>query len=399
MSADEQRARAATPAGGRAEDVRADVAVIGLGTMGSMALWRIARLGGPSVVGVEQYGVAHSHGSFTGESRLFRTAYHEGTRYVPTLLRARELWHELEAESGRRLLLQVGTLSIGHESDTDLGNVLASVREFGLPHEVLRTADLRERYPQHAVGDGAMGVLDVYGGGLRPELSVLSAVEQAQAHGATVLANERVLSVEPGGGSVTVTTDRRVITAGRVVIAEGSWSRRLSSGFASTLVVQPLPLIWFMPHHLDRFVPERFPAFIRDEGGVHFFGAPSLDGYSVKVTPRRFHDPVADVADVPSVIDAERLRAIGVAAQRFLPDLNPEPVHWGVFHDAFTANHVPIVDIAADGAVLTLAGFSGHGFKLAPAIGEIAAEFATDRVSELIADDYAIAAHPRIAEG
>ncbi|KAB1660822.1 N-methyl-L-tryptophan oxidase [Pseudoclavibacter sp. CFCC 13796] len=378
-----------------ASDIDADVVVVGLGTMGSMALWRIARRRNLRVVGVEQYGLVHSHGSFTGESRVFRTAYHEGTRYVPLLLSARDIWHELEADSGRQLLLEVGTLTIGHAGEPAVENVLASIREYELPHQVFDAKELRSSYPQHSVGDDAMGVLDLYGGGMRPELSVFSAIESAAANGATVLDHETVLNVEADGSGVVVTTERRVIRAKRAVIAQGSWARRLNPDLAAVLTVQPLPLTWFMPHHLELFTPDRFPAFIRDEGPVHFFGAPSLDGYSVKVTPRRFHDPVADVDEVPKTISAEKLSEIGHLAQEFFPDLNPEPVHWSVHHDAFTADKVPVIDAGLDGRVLTLAGFSGHGFKLAPGVGEIAAQFVNDEESPLLASDYSLAAHLR----
>ncbi|MCD7101301.1 N-methyl-L-tryptophan oxidase [Pseudoclavibacter sp. 13-3] len=374
--------------------IEADVAVVGLGTMGAMALWRIARRSARSVVGIEQYGLVHSHGSFTGESRVFRTAYHEGTRYVPTLLRSRELWHELEKDSGRQLLLQVGTLTVGYAEDAAVQNVIDSVREYDLPHEVLDPAQLRERYPQHAVKNGNIGVLDVFGGGMRPELSVLSALEQAQRFGAQVLANEKVLDISVDGPErVTITTDRRTIRARQAVVAQGSWAKRLSPELSRILSVQPLPLTWFMPHHLELFTPDRFPAFIRDEGGVHFFGAPSLDGYSLKVTPRHFHDPVADVSEVPAVITPEKLSEIGLLAQSFFPDLNPEPVHSSVHHDAFTINKVPVVDVDSTGTVLTLTGFSGHGFKLAPAVGEMAEQFVFGDEITFAAADYDIPAH------
>ena len=80
----------------------ADVAVVGLGAMGSMATWQLAQAGA-DVVGFEQYGLAHDRGAIGGESRLFRMAYHEGAEYVPLLRRARELWGELAEATGRPL--------------------------------------------------------------------------------------------------------------------------------------------------------------------------------------------------------------------------------------------------------------------------------------------------------
>lgn len=74
-----------------------DVAVVGVGSVGSMALWRLSRQPGLRVVGIEQFGPAETHGSFSSQSRHFRTATKAGQMYVPALLEARRLWRELEA--------------------------------------------------------------------------------------------------------------------------------------------------------------------------------------------------------------------------------------------------------------------------------------------------------------
>ena len=62
----------------------------------------------PQVLGIEQYDIAHDRGSSHGESRIIRLAYHEHPDYVPLLLRAYQLWQELERESGQ------ATHNLGH---------------------------------------------------------------------------------------------------------------------------------------------------------------------------------------------------------------------------------------------------------------------------------------------
>ena len=86
---------------------KTNVVVIGAGTVGAMALWQLSKREGLDVVGLEQFGRVHSHGSYAGESRVFRTAVHEGGTYVRMIQRSRDLWRELEAESGRDIYTEV----------------------------------------------------------------------------------------------------------------------------------------------------------------------------------------------------------------------------------------------------------------------------------------------------
>lgn len=152
----------------------AEVAVIGVGTMGSMALWQLARAG-LEVIGLEQFTIGHDRSAAGGESRIFRTAYLEGPEYVPMLLRARELWQELEAETGYHLLTLNGGLMAGDAGHEAMRNALASVERFSLPHEVLDAAAMGRRYPQHRLLPGEIAILDKAAGVIRPEFAVKAA--------------------------------------------------------------------------------------------------------------------------------------------------------------------------------------------------------------------------------
>lgn len=379
--------------GARSDGARqADVVVVGLGTMGSMAAWQLAERGA-HVVGIEQYGPAHSHGSFTGESRLFRVAAKEGRRYVPALQEARRLWQRLGEETGRTLLLPIGALSVGPQDSPELRETLSAIGQFDLPHRDLDAAELRREYPQFRIEEDDAGILDLSGGGLRPELAVLSAQERARAHGAELRFRTPVHGIERTADGVVVQLPEGPLHADAVVLAAGSWSPRVRPELSSLLRVRPLILTWFMPRDLRLFTPDRLPVFMRDLGDVHAFGAPSLDGYSVKVCPAsRIEDQYAELSDVPAAIDDQELAVLGERAQLLFPDLNPEPVHWSVHHDSYTSDRIPVIDRSEDGRIVTLAGFSGHGFKFAPAFGKVAAELVLDGGSELWRDEYAIGA-------
>lgn len=381
------------------ERLDADVVVVGLGSMGSMAAWRLARRPGVRVVGIEQYGIGHAHGAFSGESRLFRTAYHEGAGYVPMLLRARELWLELGDAAGQRLLYEVGTLSIGRRGDESLRAVLESIERYGLPHGIFDGRALAARWPQHVVDASHLGIFDALGGALRPEAAVIAAVEQASRHGAEISAGECVVALDrQPDGSVIVHTDRRQLRTAAVVVSAGPWAGNLLPEVKAKTEIYPLLLTWFLPRDFESFEADSFPTFIRDEDGVHFFGAPSVDGYSVKVSPARLLPPVASIEDLPTTVAPEVLSRVGAAAQRFFRGLHPEPIRYSVHPDAFTLDKVPIIDRSPDGAIVTLAGFSGHGFKFAPVIGEMAADLALGGQNEFVDESFALAAHHSVAD-
>ncbi|UCM90464.1 N-methyl-L-tryptophan oxidase [Streptomyces marincola] len=355
----------------------ADIAVIGLGAMGSMTAWQLAR-SGASVLGFEQYGLGHDRGASAGESRLFRMAYHEGAAYVPMLRRARALWQELSDSSGLPLFRPTGCLSIGLPELPQMRRVRESVDEHGLDHEILDPDVLAARYPQHRVHDGEIGILDAGGGVLRPELAVLAACAQAQRHGARLLPHTPVENVRFEDDRVRITAAGTEYTARTVVFTAGPWSRQLVPGLAPHLTLRPLVLTWFAPTgDPAEWAPERFPAFIRDTDGVHLFGVPMMDGMSVKTG---FADAFGDLSGTDEYtrdLDERRLRPIGEAVRSFLPGLHPDPVRYSVYMDAYTSDRTAVVDrVPGTERALVLAGFSGHGFKLAPAFGRIAADLA-----------------------
>ncbi|MDT0441445.1 N-methyl-L-tryptophan oxidase [Streptomyces johnsoniae] len=355
----------------------ADFAVIGLGAMGSMTAWQLARAGA-SVIGFEQYGLGHDRGASAGESRLFRMAYHEGAAYVPLLRRARELWQDLSELSGQRLFHPTGCLSIGRPELPQMRNVLASVDEHGLDHEVLDPEQLAARYPQHLVHDGEIGILDSGGGVLRPEPAVLAACAQAREHGARLLPRTRVTAVRYEDDRVRITAGGTEYTARTVIFTAGPWSEQLLPDLAPHLTVRPLVLTWFAPAGDPAdYAEDRFPAFIRDTEGVHLFGVPVLDGMSVKTG---FADVFGDLPDAEAYtrdLDERRLRPVGEAVRRFLPGLHPDPLRYAVYMEGYTPDRTAVVDrLPGTDRALVLAGFSGHGFKMAPAFGRIAAELA-----------------------
>lgn len=369
-----------------------DAVVVGLGSMGSMALWQLA-LRGADVVGVEQFGRVHTHGAYAGESRLFRVAAKEGRVFTPALLRSRELWNDLGTAYGQHPLLPVGALSLGPRGHPDLESTLRSITEFDLAHEVLEATELRHRYPQFAIEDDDIGVLDSLGGVMRPELAVVAATEQALIRGATAHYDTTVTALEPHRDGVRVVSTGGELWARRVVLTAGPWTTRLMPDLTDVVKVATYPLIWFLPRRIELFTPDRFPGFMRDLHDIHAFGIPTLDGYSIKATPDIDFGLVDDWAQRPTTLTRDQLRGAGQEMQRMLPDLIPEASRWSVHAESFTPAKMPIIDTLAEGRIVIATALSGNGFKFAPVWGATLAELATTGASPFTEDVFTLAAH------
>src|SRR2546422_2584371 len=135
------------------------VAVIGGGVMGAATSGRLARRG-VAVFSSDRHSPPHALGSSHGESRIIRSAYFEGSYYVPLLQEVFPMWRELETLSGMRLLTMTGALYIGQPSAEAVVGAEASAKAHGLDAEMLDAAAGRRRDPRHEPRDGEGAALD-----------------------------------------------------------------------------------------------------------------------------------------------------------------------------------------------------------------------------------------------
>ncbi|MFP5345615.1 MAG: FAD-dependent oxidoreductase [Actinomycetes bacterium] len=263
----------------------AEIAVVGLGALGSSALWRLA-VRGRDVIGIEQYRPGHPHGSTHGLTRLFRTLCFEHPGLVPVACRSLGLWRELEEESGNELLRLSGGLMIGARDSRVVAGVLEAARAGAQDVDVLSARRLRGTFPQHGdVRDDDVAVWDPEAGVGRPEAAVVSAVAAARARGARVVEQVGVQAVEPVDDGVRVRTSARDFVVRQAVVTPGPWLSRL----VPALPMRPLrtPLTWFSPSgDPAEYELGRFPVFIRQlHDGAALWGHGSTGDHGVKIGP------------------------------------------------------------------------------------------------------------------
>lgn len=356
----------------------ADVAVIGIGAMGSMALWQLAKRG-VSVLGFEQFGVGNDRSAVGGESRLFRTAYMEGKEYVPLLQDAKHLWKQLEKETNNQLLTLNGGLMIGDPDTKVIKNVLQSIEDFQLEHEVLQGNEAKMRYPQHRLFPEDVMVLDKNAGYLRPELAVIAAANQAESQGAKINRYSKVEEVLPDKQGVTIMADGKKYRVNKVLVTTGAWTGKLMPKLLDKVKARRLVLTWFSAKNINDFKPEKFPIFARMRKEFRLTGTPTLDGTMVKASNTKNPSIVTDPGNLNRDVSNEELIQVSEAVQELLPGLIADPVRASVYMDGYTEDDHSIVGaIPGMENTFLVSGFSGHGFKMAPVIGSIAADLIMD---------------------
>jgi sarcosine oxidase len=255
-----------------------DVIVAGLGGMGSAAAYQLA-LRVKQVLGLEKHSPAHDRGSSHGRSRIIRQAYFEDAAYVPLLLRAYELWEQLEKETGRELMTLNGGLMIGRRDGELVAGSVESAEEHDLPYELLEAKEIQARFPAFVPDPETVALYEEKAGFVRPEETVKAHLDRATALGADLRFEETVLSWEASPSGVRVETPEGSYEAERLVIAPGAWAPRLLEDLALPLEVERQVMYWFEPTGgLGPFLPERFPIFIWEpDDGNMFYGFPAQD--------------------------------------------------------------------------------------------------------------------------
>jgi sarcosine oxidase len=354
-----------------------DVIVVGVGGMGSAALYHLARRG-VRVLGLERFDVPHTQGSSHGKTRIIRKAYFEHPSYVPLLNRAYSLWSDLEARSGLSLFVRCGLLTLGSPDSPVFRGTMASADLHRIDVERLSIDDVLDRFPGFLPNADMEGIFESDAGFLRVEDCTKAHADAAVAAGAELRTGCRVTGWTPSGEGVRVETDAGVFGAGRLVICGGAWSTDLLRSLALPLTVRRKVMLWFAADAERYGVNRRCPAFAFDLPEGFFYGFPVTDARGMKVAEH------SGGATMPSAdaVDRELHAEDQIRVERFvashLPGVSSTLTNHCVCLYTMTPDEHFVIDVHPQlPQVSFAAGFSGHGYKFAPIIGSILADLAT----------------------
>ncbi len=360
-----------------------DLIVIGLGAVGSAALCQSA-LRRARVLGIDRFHPPHEFGSSHGETRITRQAVGEGAEFVPLVLRANVLWRALEAATGERLLVQNGGLILVDDTDAQgagaafYRQTVDCARQFGIAHQILAADEMRQRFPQFVLQDGAQGYLEPGAGFLFPEKCIAAQLRVARENRAEVRMGEIVTEVIADSSQVVVQTNRSRYAAAGVVVSPGpwmaEWARKICGLEEACFAVYRQTLYWFaLQGFSPRFMPEQMPIFLWSSPKVEkgFYGFPSLDGVSIKMATEQF-DTVSDANDGPMTVPPAQAESFYDGYVReSLRGLSSRCLRSATCFYTVVPDHRFVIDHGVDSERVWFASAcSGHGFKHSAAVGE-----------------------------
>ncbi|MBX7165516.1 MAG: N-methyl-L-tryptophan oxidase [Pirellulales bacterium] len=354
--------------------ITAEALVLGSGGIGSAALAALARRG-CRVIGIDRFSPPHDRGSSHGQTRIIRQAYFEHPDYVPLVLRAFDLWHDLEARSGVRLYHECGLLQVGRPGSPVVAGVRASAERHRLPLESLSAAEAMRRFPGFYLPPDGEAVFERRAGVLLVEACVRACLDDAVAHGASLRVGEMVIRWKSTGDQIEVQTDCETYLAPRVVIAAGPWAADLLDDSGLHLTVRRKAQFWFEPGDPVYRAEAPCPAFLFDTPTGIFYGMPAFDERGVKLAEHTGGEVVPNATLVDRSLRPEDEQRVRRFAAEHLPHLSDRRTDHAVcLYTMSPDEHFVLDRHPRQPKVAFVAGLSGHGFKFAPVLGEALAD-------------------------
>lgn len=367
---------------------RAHTAVVGVGTVGSMAFWQLAR-DGVDVVGFDRYNPGHANGGAGGDSRHFRLIS-ENPAYVGLSKASLPDWRLLEEDSGLSLLVQTGELAIGKAESRYVRNALANSHEFDIPSQQLTNDELKARYPGLRFDDGQVAVLDPQSGYLHAGVSIAAAAAVAVEKGARLVSRAEIVSIAPEADGVHLVTDAgEEWIVQRLIVTVGAWVNTVLGEYLPPLDIQKYDLHWYPIRHPELFDQEHFPTFVYGDVEHGFAGWPTLDGSTIKTSFTAPLERLRTPDDFSLTMPFDALERMDSYVERFIPDAIPTAIRHAFGMDALTQDgHFVLGPLEADPRIILGVGMNAHGFKMAPAVGRALAGWAKEESPLLDLDHF-----------
>lgn len=368
-----------------------DVIVVGVGSMGSSACYHLAKRG-VKVLGLEQYSISHEYGSHTGQSRLIRKAYFEHSNYVPLLHRAYRGWSIIEQEANQKLYWETGIVYFGLPDCEMLNGIRKSANLYNIDIDELSHDQIQKRWPQFNLPKDYVGILEPEAGFLTPEMAIQSLTKLSIEHGAEIHENEKVISWGIMSEFVLVTTSKKSYQAKKIIFTTGAFTEKLIKTKAPLRVTQQF-MGWTSPLYSLAFQLGELPCWMISEEGADgpYYGFPVMSNTDkfggMKIAYHREGELLVDGLAIDSLESNEQI-ILDSMLERYFPNIGSPVTTIKKCKYSYSPDNDFIIDQLSEyeNRVIVAAGFSGHGFKFVPVVGEALADFVQNQSTELPID-------------
>ncbi|XP_074640202.1 peroxisomal sarcosine oxidase-like isoform X2 [Tubulanus polymorphus] len=371
-----------------------DVAVIGAGIEGSCTAYQLARDGNTTLL-LEQFFLPHSRGSSHGSSRIIRKFYDDDV-YTKMMSEAYRQWSRIENMTGQELYKQTAMLVVGFFNDPKQGeSIRKSMVQNNAKHIVLTKEQVRSEYPMFRFKEDAdLFLLDQEAGILKADKCLLAVQNLFKRFGGVLHDGEKVLQIVPGD-VVDIHTNKNLYRAKKVVITAGPWTTKLLKPLRVSLHIKPVrvTVCYFkekIPGTYDlscapitlhndyrenssfyTLPPYEYPHHMK----VAFHGGPEIDPDDRDKTQNKEYlericeyvkDHFPGLEQMPSIIETCIYTVKSADCLLFSYQMTPD--------EGFVLDYHP-----QHRNIVIGAGFSGHGFKLAPVVGKLLKQLVTER--------------------
>lgn len=344
--------------------------------MGAAALWACARRGW-NTLGIEQFPLVHDRGSSHGHSRIIREAYYEHPSYVPLVRQAFDRWREIEQLAHKPLLTRCDCANIGRPDSDIVRGVELAAATHQLPVESWNAGRLKASIPALTVPDDFVAIIENNAGWLKVEDCVRSMLTLAVQNQATIVSEEKVINWQSNPTHIEVQTGQSTYRADRLIITAGPWASKMISDLRLPLHIMRQIQWWFTPpaESAETFTKRHLPIFMVEADEGHFYGIPSEAGPGVKIAQHYGEPELTSPEEIDRTVTEQDLSSIRSFLSLYIPRLADAPVaqHAVCMYTLSPDRHFVIDKHPHHDRVAIACGFSGHGFKFAPVVGEMLA--------------------------
>ncbi len=352
--------------------------VLGLGSIGSGAVYWLARRLGSEVLGLEQFERGHVRGSSHDHSRIIRLSYHT-PYYVELAKHAYAAWAELEADAGEPLIVRTGGLDLSPADATiPIEDYTRSLDAAGVAYEMLDAAEVMRRFPPFRLPDHVRGLYQADGGIAPAARGVAAHQRMAQAHGAVLRDDAPVTAIRPAGDDLEVEAGGETYRCRRLVVAAGAWTNHILAHFGRRipLTVTQEQVTYVASPRLEDFQPGRFPVWIWMTEPC-FYGFPVYGEPAIKIAQDVGGDEVTPETRSFDPNPATQQRCLDFVA-RYLPSgAGPLLYSRTCLYD-MPPDRDFILDALPEHPGVLVACGAAHAYKFASQLGRMLSEMALD---------------------